>query len=94
MTPPELLWTPSAERIERAHITRYTRWLQESRGLDLPDYTSLWQWSVNNLEEFWSSVVEFLDVRFSRQPRAGARRPGDAGRRMVPGSLVPTRTHL
>ncbi len=68
MTPPELLWTPSAERIERANITRYTRWLQESRGLQLPDYESLWQWSVDNLEEFWSSIVEFLDVRFSTPP--------------------------
>ena len=31
---PKVLWTPSQERIERATLTRYTRWLADARGLE------------------------------------------------------------
>jgi acetoacetyl-CoA synthetase len=94
MTPPEILWTPPAERIELAHITRYARWLEESRGLDLPDYGSLWQWSVDNLEEFWSSVVEFLDVRFSRQPQRVLGSREMPGAEWFPGAHVSYPEHI
>jgi acetoacetyl-CoA synthetase len=64
MPTPELLWTPSSERIERATLTRYQRWLGETRGLSFGSYEELWRWSVTELEQFWSSLVEFCDVRF------------------------------
>ncbi len=61
---PQPLWQPSPERIERATLTRYERWLREQRGIDLGDggYASLWQWSVDDLEGFWSSIWDFFDV--------------------------------
>ncbi|MBA2764535.1 MAG: acetoacetate--CoA ligase [Thermoleophilaceae bacterium] len=62
---PEPLWTPSAERIERATITRFAR----SQGLP-EDYGPLWQASVDDLERFWSAVCEFFDVRFDSPPSA------------------------
>ncbi len=67
---PELLWTPSPERIERATITRYQRWLESARGLTLDDYDALWRWSVEDLPAFWSSIAEFFDVRFDSEPTA------------------------
>ena len=42
MTEPELLWTPSSERIKRATITRYQEWLSRTRGLQFEDYAGLW----------------------------------------------------
>ncbi len=62
MTVPPILWRPSEERIEQAAITDYARWLERTRGLDLPDYESLWQWSVDDLEGFWGSVWERFGV--------------------------------
>jgi acetoacetyl-CoA synthetase len=62
---PELLWEPSAERVERATLTRYRRWLERERGLGFDDYAALWQWSVDDLDGFWSSIVEFFGVQFS-----------------------------
>jgi acetoacetyl-CoA synthetase len=59
---PELLWTPSDERIERSCLTRYQRWLADTRGLHFDDYQALWQWSVDELEEFWTTIVEFFEV--------------------------------
>ena len=58
----ELLWTPSDERIERSCLTRYQRWLGDTRGLSFDDYQALWQWSVDELEEFWATIVEFFGV--------------------------------
>jgi acetoacetyl-CoA synthetase len=56
------LWSPSAERIEDSALTRYVRWLAETRGLTFADYPSLWTWSVSELEAFWESIWQFFDV--------------------------------
>ena len=63
MNQPAPLWRPSAERIERAAITRYRRWLKSRKGLDFADYESLWQWSVTDIEAFWESIWQFSEVR-------------------------------
>ncbi len=63
MTDPTPLWRPSAERIERAAITRYRRWLKSHRGLDFPDHESLWRWSVTEIEAFWESLWQFFEIR-------------------------------
>jgi len=67
---PPVLWRPSSERIERAAITRFERWLGQTRGLRFDGYHELWQWSVDELEDFWASLVEFCDVRFEGPGRA------------------------
>ena len=63
MKTPEVLWRPGPERIERAGVTRFTRWLRETRGRSFPDYESLWQWSVDDLEGFWGAFHEWSGVR-------------------------------
>ncbi len=57
------IWRPSDARIERAGITRYRRWLLEKRGLEFPDYESLWRWSVDKIEDFWESIWQFTGVQ-------------------------------
>jgi acetoacetyl-CoA synthetase len=64
MADAEILWEPSREQIERATITRYQEWLERSRGLSFDGYHDLWRWSVDDLEGFWSSIVEFFEIRF------------------------------
>ena len=64
MNPP-IVWTPSPERIASATITRYREWLNETRGLSLENYADLWQWSVDELEEFWASIWAFFEVEAS-----------------------------
>ncbi|MBM3926374.1 MAG: acetoacetate--CoA ligase [SAR202 cluster bacterium] len=59
----EVLWRPSAEVKARANITRYMEWLRERRGLRFRNYQELWQWSVNDLEGFWSSIWEYFQVK-------------------------------
>ena len=79
-TEPTLLWTPSPERVERATITRYSRWLADDRGVDAPDYHALWRWSVDDLEGFWGSMWDFFAIEAS-QPYERV-----LGRREMPGT--------
>src|ERR1700755_916369 len=62
---PPIVWTPSPERIASATITRYGKWRNETRGLELEGYPDLWQWSVDELEQFWGSIWEFFEVQAS-----------------------------
>ena len=66
----KLLWEPDAEFKLRAHLQRYIDWLARERGLRFADYEALWRWSVNDLEAFWQSIVDFFDLRFSTLPTA------------------------
>ena len=75
-----LLWTPSEETVQRATLTRYEEWLAERRALRFESYTELWEWSVRDLEGFWSSIWEFCEVRAS-QPYERV-----LGRREMPGA--------
>src|SRR5215218_2826670 len=53
----ELLWEPTAERVERATITRF------ARKMGLPeDYAAIWRWSVEDVERFWAAVWDFFAV--------------------------------
>ena len=62
----DLLWTPSRERIERANITRFTRWLEKNRGLKFATYDELWRWSVEDLEGFWGAIWDYNSIVASR----------------------------
>ena len=57
------LWTPPAERVERAAITRFGRWVAEAHGADVADsYDALWRWSVVDIEAFWASIWSYFAV--------------------------------
>ena len=60
--PPEKLWEPSAEAIERSAMTRYMRWLAARRGVKADSYEALWEWSVTELEDFWASIWDYFHV--------------------------------
>jgi acetoacetyl-CoA synthetase len=57
-----VLWTPSAETVRAANVTRYQEWLARTRGLSFASYHDLWRWSTEHLEDFWASVWEYFDV--------------------------------
>ncbi len=64
----ELLWEPSAELVERSRMTEFIRWLERERGLSFAGYAELWQWSVDDLDGFWSAIWEFFDVQADGDP--------------------------
>ncbi len=65
---PDVLWRPEPDH--RGPLSRFTDWLREHKGVEATDYAALHDWSVSDLDGFWSAVVEYLDVRFHTPPTA------------------------
>ena len=47
------LWTPSAERIAAANITRFRERLRDRGIVDAANYQALYRWSLSAPETFW-----------------------------------------
>ena len=60
MTAP--LWQPSAERIAGANLTAFMAQVERDWGAKLDHYDALYDWSVAELEKFWTSVWDFCGV--------------------------------
>ena len=61
-----VLWEPTESVMREANITKYVAWLQERKGLAFDGYNALWQWSVDNIEDFWASIWEYFKVKASK----------------------------
>src|SRR3954470_11264977 len=77
----EALWTPSPERVIKANMTEFLRYVEERGGPPVPDYSadSYWQlheWSVANPERFWSLTWRFCGIIGHRGTGGGAERVG------------------
>jgi acetoacetyl-CoA synthetase len=63
------LWRPDAQDVERAAVTRFARWVEETRGVAVTgSYDRLWRWSVDDVAAFWAAVWEHFDVQADGRP--------------------------
>ncbi len=58
----ELLWEPSRARIQRTNMYRFMNAVNSRFGLRLEEYDSLYQWSVENIPDFWAAMWDFAQV--------------------------------
>ncbi|MDG4802826.1 acetoacetate--CoA ligase [Micromonospora sp. WMMD980] len=84
----DVLWTPPADVRERSRIGDYLRWLTEHRGLEFADYDALWQWSVTDLDAFWSSIWDYFQVLAHTRPTATLAGRSMPGARWFPGATL------
>ncbi|MFJ1768157.1 acetoacetate--CoA ligase [Amycolatopsis sp. NPDC088138] len=61
----DVLWSPTADRIENSPLRAYLNWLEKREGRPFPGHDALWAWSVEDLDRFWLSIVDYYDVAFS-----------------------------
>ncbi|KAF7722766.1 hypothetical protein EC973_002720 [Apophysomyces ossiformis] len=59
-TDPLCLWKPSHP--EDTAMERFRLRVNEKYGLSLGNYRELWQWSVDAVEDFWSTVWEYTHI--------------------------------
>ena len=88
---PAVLWTPDPETARGSRIAGFARWVREHRGVDLPDdldYAALHEWSVRDLDGFWSALAEHLGVIFHDAPTATLGRREMPGAQWFPGSTL------
>lgn len=58
----QILWQPNEAQKKQAAITKFMDGVNRKYGLRLTDYTSLWQWTVDNRAEFWSEFWDFAGI--------------------------------
>jgi acetoacetyl-CoA synthetase len=56
------LWTPSQASIDAANMTAFIAQVNRTRGLSIAGYDSLYQWSIDSKEDFWSEVWDFCGI--------------------------------
>jgi len=54
-----LLWQPTEEQINTTHLTQFRQQANEKWGTTLTDYNDLYQWSVDEIEQFWQTLWEY-----------------------------------
>jgi acetoacetyl-CoA synthetase len=60
------LWNPSSEQIQQANLSRFLRYVNGKHGKKFQTYPDLYDWSVENIPDFWARVWEFADIKASR----------------------------
>jgi acetoacetyl-CoA synthetase len=76
------------------HITRYRRFLRDTRGLPFADYDALWRWSVTELEAFWQSIWDYFGLRSPTPHECVLRERRMPGAVWFPGAQLNYAQHL
>lgn len=84
----EIVWQPSAERVERAELTRFRRAVGQVHGIALDDYRALHRWSIDQPEAFWPFLWDWLGMIGDRGDIAFERAPHMADTRWFPGARL------
>ena len=50
------IWEPSKERIERANLSRFIRFVQTEHKAQVEDHYSLYDYSIRQPEAFWRAA--------------------------------------
>jgi acetoacetyl-CoA synthetase len=61
-----LLWKPSEQRIKKTNMYRFMQTVNKKFGEDFQEYGALYDWSVDNIPEFWASMWKFAGIKASR----------------------------
>jgi acetoacetyl-CoA synthetase len=59
---PAILWQPSRERIARSNVSAFIRLVNKRWQAGVADSHALYEWSVNQPEQFWICVWDFCGV--------------------------------
>jgi len=62
----KLMWMPSQDRIEKSNMRRFMAMVNERFGKHFTEYDELYQWSVENIPDFWAMMWSFAGIRASR----------------------------
>ncbi len=57
------LWEPSRERVERANLSRFIKFVCAQYDLALDGWADLYDWSIRQPERFWVAVWDFCGIR-------------------------------
>jgi acetoacetyl-CoA synthetase len=59
------LWQPSEERIKSTNMYKFMNLINEKYGHNLDEYESLYEWSIQNIPDFWATMWDFAEIKAS-----------------------------
>jgi len=62
----KLLWKPSEQQIKDTNMYRFLNIINEKYNQNFSEYAQLYDWSVENIPEFWATMWEFADIIASK----------------------------
>jgi len=63
----QALWQPQASAIEASQLLRFMKRVNERYRTQVSDYSQLYEWSVENNQEFWELIWEFSELKAAEQ---------------------------
>lgn len=58
----DLLWRPTQQSMDQSNLMHFFNWLKKEKDISFSDYSELWSWSVNQIEDFWETLWEYFDI--------------------------------
>ena len=58
----DILWRPQQETVEQTAMYQFMQAMNAKHGFAMETYLDLWQWSVDDLEMFWTEIWEYFDI--------------------------------
>lgn len=62
----KLLWQPSQERIKSTNMYSFMNLINEKYNQHFAEYAPLYQWSIENIPDFWASMWKFAEIKASK----------------------------
>ena len=53
------IWSPSEDLVAQSNLTSFQKYINSKYNTNLKTYDALHKWSVNSLNDFWSSLILF-----------------------------------
>lgn len=57
-----ILWQPTQDQVQATAMYQFMQAMNTKHGLALQTYLDLWQWSVDDLELFWTEIWDYFEV--------------------------------
>lgn len=62
----KMLWKPSEDTVKGSKMYKFMLFINERYGTEFTEYRPLYQWSIDNISEFWASLWDYADIKYSR----------------------------
>lgn len=62
VTVPPVMWAPCPEQREASRLWDFMKHVSRGRETGMSTYREVWQWSVDELGDFWGAVTEYFQV--------------------------------
>jgi acetoacetyl-CoA synthetase len=62
----KLLWKPTEKQIKQSNMYRFMQSINETYQQDFKEYAPLYDWSIENISDFWAAFWDFADIIHSK----------------------------